>query len=102
MVWFPSGLILCKDRCALRLAQHTQHTHAGLVGKFGFRLGAPQKQVEQFVVWKTQQAVQASHFVIVQAGLVAIEKSRQNEVILEQAASGPPAQSPALSGVCLM
>jgi hypothetical protein len=102
MVWFPSGLILCKDRFALRLAQHTQHTHAGLVGKFVFRLGASQKQVEQFVVWKAEQTIQARHLVIAQASLVAIEKSRQNEVILEQAASGPPTQSPALSGVCLV
>ena len=75
-----------------RVAQQLQHAR-GLRGCLvPAEFATPEDQLEQFVVGEVEQLVQPRYRVIVEIGLVTLEESRQQEVVLQKPPSCTPAQ----------
>jgi hypothetical protein len=69
---------------------------------FTFRLCAGEDQVHQRVVRQIEQARQGIDFFITQACFVRVQKTRQYQVIFQQAAAAAPAQAGTVGRVGLM
>ena len=74
----------------------------GRMVEFARRFGPIQKQIEQFVIAQIEEFIQTQHVIIRQDGFVSVQKTRQEQIVLQEPTAGAPTQPPAPGRIGLM
>ncbi len=89
------------DKCSGRANTRKHRVYGGMV-EFTRRFNAVQKQIQKLVVGQVKQFIQTEDILVIENSFMAVQKTRQKQIVLQKAPPGAPAQPASTGQIGLM